>query len=143
MPDEEKNKMLEMFRDLRFNILFATTVVEVGIDIPNATIMIIESAERFGLAQLHQLRGRVGRGKKAGECFILAGETSDEATERLQYFTENQSGFELADYDLRRRGPGEVYGSIQTGIPDLKVASIFDIELLDEAKIIAKKIVYK
>ncbi len=141
MKDIEKQKILKEFKELKFNILFATTVIEVGIDIPNASIMIIENAERYGLAQLHQLRGRVGRGKKQGHCFIVPGQTNKEIKERLRYFAEHSSGFDIAEFDLQHRGPGEVYGTIQTGIPKFKIADIFDLDLLNEAKEIANEII--
>ena len=140
MSDAEKEKVLNDFKDLKYNILFATTVIEVGIDIPNASIMIIENAERFGLAQLHQLRGRVGRGDKEGTCFVLAKQSTPEIKERLTYFANHTSGFDIAQFDLEHRGPGEVFGTIQTGIPRFKIADIFDLDLLEKAKIIAKEI---
>ena len=141
MKDTEKQEILKNFNDLKFNILFATTVIEVGIDIPNASVIIIENAERYGLAQLHQLRGRVGRGKKQGHCFIVPGQTNKEIKERLTYFSTHASGFDIAEFDLQRRGPGEVYGTIQTGIPKFKIADIFDLDLLNEAKEIASEII--
>ena len=143
MKDNEKEKVLQDFKNLKYNILFATTVIEVGIDIPNASIIIIENAERYGLAQLHQLRGRVGRGEKESQCFVLAGQTSPEVKERLEYFATHQSGFDIAQFDLEHRGPGEVYGLAQTGVPRFKIADIMDIKLLEEAKAIAKNIILK
>ena len=124
MKDDDKNQILEDFKNKKYNVLFSTTVIEVGIDIPDATIIVIEDADRFGLAQLHQLRGRVGRGKLKSYCFVLASAQIDEnlkAQERLDYFCQNNSGFDVADYDLKARGPGEVYGVKQSGFQSLKL----------------------
>ena len=144
MKNSEKNKMLTDFREKKYDILISTSVIEVGLDIPNATIMVIENAERFGLAQLHQLRGRVGRGTKQSYCFTILGEeSSEETTDRLKYFAKHNSGFDVAEYDLRRRGPGEVYGLIQSGIPQFKVARLDDFKLLNTARKVAKDILKK
>ena len=144
MKDIEKNKILEDFRKKKYDILISTSVIEVGLDIPNATIMVIENAERFGLAQLHQLRGRVGRGTKQSYCFVIPGsESSDDALDRLKYFAKHNSGFDVAEYDLQRRGPGEVYGLRQSGIPQFKVARLNDFELLNSARKVAKEILKK
>lgn len=143
LKEDEKSKLLEDFRMKKIDVLISTTVIEVGIDIPDATIMVIEDAERFGLAQLHQLRGRVGRSDKESYCFVIPSnsvEKGSQAEERLLYFAKHNSGFEVAEFDLKRRGPGEVYGTRQSGIPNFKVASIYDTELLKEARIFAKKI---
>ncbi len=143
LKEEEKSRLLNDFKEKKIDVLISTTVIEVGIDIPNATIMVIEDAERFGLAQLHQLRGRVGRSDKESYCFVIPGNTVEKgspAEERLLYFAEHSSGFEVAEFDLKRRGPGEVYGTRQSGIPNFKVASIYDTDLLKEARIFAKKI---
>ncbi|HEQ65325.1 MAG TPA: DNA helicase RecG, partial [bacterium] len=121
--------------DHKIDILASTTVIEVGMDIPDANIMIIENAERYGLAQLHQLRGRIGRSDKKGFCFIIpAKNSSKDVTERLKFFAECNDGFKIAEYDLYRRGPGEVYGNMQSGMPELKIADIFDIDLFKKAK---------
>lgn len=139
----EKEKLLEDFRNKKINILISTTVIEVGIDIPDATIMVIEDAERFGLAQLHQLRGRVGRSDKESFCFVIPSsnvERNSPAEQRLRYFANHSSGFEVAEYDLQNRGPGEVYGLKQSGVPQFKVASIHDLKLLKKARILAKRI---
>lgn len=141
LKDCEKEKILEDFRDGKIDMLFSTTVIEVGIDIPNATMMIIEDADKFGLAQLHQLRGRIGRNERESSCFLIPSsiaENDSSARERLMYFAEHVSGFEVAEYDLRRRGPGEVYGIRQSGIPIFKVADIYDINLLRKARDVAK-----
>ena len=144
MKDIEKNTILEDFRKKEYDILISTSVIEVGLDIPNATIMVIENAERFGLAQLHQLRGRVGRGEKQSYCFVIPGsESSDDALERLKYFAKHNSGFDVAEYDLQKRGPGEVYGLRQSGIPQFKVARLNDFELLNSARKVAKGILKK
>ncbi len=143
LKEEEKSKLLNDFKEKKINVLISTTVIEVGIDIPDATIMVIEDAERFGLAQLHQLRGRVGRSDKESYCFVIPSnsvEKGSPAEERLLYFAKHSSGFEVAEFDLRRRGPGEVYGTLQSGIPNFKVASIYDTDLLKEARVFAKKI---
>lgn len=136
----EKNKILDEFRKKKIDILVATPVVEVGIDIPNATIMVVEAAERFGLAQLHQLRGRVGRGDKKSYCLLFSEAKTEKILTRLNAMTENVSGFELAELDLKLRGPGEIFGLRQHGIPDLKIASWTDIDLIKKAKIVAEQL---
>jgi ATP-dependent DNA helicase RecG len=128
----EKNEIMEQFKNKHYDILVATSVVEVGIDVPNATIMIIEGAERYGLAQLHQLRGRVGRGDKQSYCLLFT--NSEENQQRLHYFANTISGMKLAEYDLKHRGYGDIFGTRQHGYADLKVASFGDIELIDETK---------
>ncbi len=143
LKEREKINLLEEFKKKKINILISTTVIEVGIDIPDATIMVIEDAERFGLAQLHQLRGRVGRSDKESYCFVIPNanvEKDSPAWDRLKYFAKHSSGFEVAEYDLQSRGPGEVYGIKQSGVPQFKIASIHDLDLLQNAKKIAKKI---
>lgn len=137
---KEKNKVLKDFRNHKIHILVATPVVEVGIDIPNATIMVIEGAERFGLAQLHQLRGRVGRGQKKSYCLLFTESASEKAGSRLNAMTKSISGFELAELDLRLRGPGEIFGTAQSGFPELRVATWNDIELMKKAKEAAEKV---
>jgi ATP-dependent DNA helicase RecG len=124
---------MRRFSDGETQILVSTPVVEVGIDVPNATVMVVEGAERFGLAQLHQFRGRVGRGEHASYCLLLA--TSDEmGSQRLKAIEETQDGFELAEIDLELRGPGEFFGTRQSGMPDLKVARLGDVRLLEMAR---------
>lgn len=143
LKQKEKDNLLKDFRDKKIDILVSTTVIEVGIDIPDATIMVIEDAERFGLAQLHQLRGRIGRSDKQSHCFVIPSENVEKgslAQERLIYFSKHTSGFEVAQYDLQNRGPGEVYGLRQSGVPNFKVASIYDIRLLKKARILAKRL---
>src|SRR5687767_6398158 len=106
-------------------VLVATTVVEVGVDVPNATVMVIEHADRFGLAQLHQLRGRVGRGRGASTCLLVThGKLSPDARERLEVMTRSDDGFALAEKDLEIRGPGDFFGTRQSGLPNLRVAHL-------------------
>jgi ATP-dependent DNA helicase RecG len=142
--EKEKQSVLSKFREKKINILVSTSVIEVGIDIPDATIIIIEDAHRFGLAQLHQLRGRVGRGEMQSFCFVIAGskeESNTDVINRLKYFSSHPSGFDVAEYDLQRRGPGEVYGIKQSGIPQFKIASLSDLNLFKKAKSVAKELV--
>ncbi|MCP3977592.1 MAG: ATP-dependent DNA helicase RecG [bacterium] len=131
----EKDVVMHRFRDGEIDVLVATTVIEVGIDIPNATVMVILDADRFGLSQLHQLRGRVGRGRDAATCLLMADPTTDEGTERLAAMVATTDGFRLAEEDLRIRGQGTVFGTRQAGIKDLKMADILrDAPLLIEAR---------
>jgi ATP-dependent DNA helicase RecG len=138
---KEKDEILKDFRGRKIDILVSTPVVEVGIDIPNATMMVIEAAERFGLAQLHQLRGRVGRGEKQSYCLLFSNFHSGTAYSRLQAMEKTHSGFELAELDLKLRGPGEIFGTSQSGFPELKVASWADIELIKSAKDVAGQVI--
>lgn len=130
MKDTEKLKSLSDFKAGVKKVLLSTTVIEVGIDVPESSVMIIESSERFGLAQLHQLRGRVGRAGQQAWCMLF---TNDPESERLQAFTKLTDGTALAEFDLASRGPGEVYGTVQSGIPSLKVANFSNIELMKQA----------
>ena len=142
MKDKEKNQILNDFKNKKYNILVSTSVIEVGIDIPDATVIVIENAERFGLAQLHQLRGRVGRSNLQSYCFVIPSESIDDresALERLKYFANHNSGFDVAEYDLSQRGPGEVYGINQSGIPQFKVASLIDTDLLNTCRTVARE----
>jgi ATP-dependent DNA helicase RecG len=124
------------FASGEIHLLVATTVIEVGIDVPNATIMVIEHAERFGLAQLHQLRGRVGRGAAESHCILLKGsQCGQDGDERLAILTRTNDGFQVAEADLKIRGPGEFLGTKQSGIPDLRVADLLrDGHILEEAR---------
>ncbi|MGD8922290.1 MAG: helicase-related protein, partial [Candidatus Zixiibacteriota bacterium] len=133
---KERDAILSDFRDKKIDILLATTVIEVGIDNPNATVMIIEHAERFGLAQLHQLRGRVGRGEKQATVIALAHPPiSDIGRQRLEYFAAHSDGFQIAEADLKLRGPGEIFGVRQAGAPEFHVADPWrDQDLLEEAR---------
>jgi len=137
---EEKNKVVDDFRSRKLDILVATPVVEVGIDIPNATIMVIEAADRFGLAQLHQLRGRVGRSDIKSYCLLFYQNEGEKSKARLTAMEKGISGFELAELDLKLRGPGEIFGLRQSGIPELKIASWTDIDLIKKAKEAAEEI---
>jgi ATP-dependent DNA helicase RecG len=137
----EKNKVLQDFKDGKLDILVTTPVIEVGIDIPGATIMVIEASERFGLAQLHQLRGRVGRGKQKSYCLLFSNFSSGNAFKRLKAMEKTSSGFELAELDLAMRGPGEIFGTAQSGFPELKIASWNNYELIKKAKDVALEIV--
>ncbi len=140
MKPDERDAVMRAFRDNRVQILVATTVVEVGIDVPNATVMIVEHAERFGLAQLHQLRGRVGRGAAASHCILLS--DVPEAAPRLQSFSETTDGFAIAELDLRARGMGELAGARQSGGVPLRWADFTrDLDLLEEARRAAKEII--
>ena len=141
MKTKEKNEVLDQFRSGKTTILVATPVVEVGIDIPNATVMMIEGAERFGLAGLHQLRGRVGRGDKQSYCLLFTQKSQPEIVNRLKYLEKIHDGPTLAEADLKLRGPGEVYGVRQHGVPNLKIASYADTENIMKSKSSALKFV--
>ena len=122
------------FRDGEIDILVSTAVVEVGIDVPNATVMVVEGAHRFGLSQLHQFRGRVGRGEHRSYCLLLADYSTPEAAERLRAVESIHDGFQLAEVDLSLRGPGDTFGTRQSGLPDLRVARLSDQDLLKLAR---------
>ena len=139
MPAKEKDERMQRFARGDADILVATTVVEVGVDVPNATVMVIEAAERFGLAQLHQLRGRVGRGAHRGFCLLFEGGPADEETStRLNAVASTTSGFELAEADLRLRGAGDVAGLRQHGLPEMLAADLLDIAMLQRARVAAR-----
>jgi ATP-dependent DNA helicase RecG len=142
MKPAEKAQVMADFKARKLQLLVATTVIEVGVDVPNATLMVIEHAERMGLSQLHQLRGRVGRGAAASACILLYQDPlTPTARERLKIIYENQDGFEVARHDLRVRGPGEMLGARQSGVPMLRFADLsLDIDLLDAAREAAEKL---
>ena len=130
MSGREKVAAMAAFASGETAILVSTAVGEVGIDVPNATVMLIEGADRFGLAQLHQFRGRVGRGEHPSLCYLLADDPSEEAEQRLSIVARTINGFELAEADMRMRGPGELFGTRQSGMPSLRVASLLDVRLI-------------
>lgn len=136
LSGDEKESVMRRFRDGELQVLVATTVVEVGVDVPNATVMLVEHAERFGLAQLHQLRGRIGRGAGKSYCLLLAGEPlTDTASERLRILAETTDGFKIAETDLKLRGPGEFLGTRQSGVPAFRFASLLrDVDVLEWAR---------
>ena len=142
LKPEEKDRVMEEFRKGEFKILVSTTVIEVGVDVPNATVMVIENADRFGLAQLHQLRGRVGRGGEQSYCYLVADVKSEMTRQRLGIMCQTNDGFVIAEKDLELRGPGEFLGVRQSGMPDLLLADIVkDAKVLEDARKIAIEIV--
>ncbi len=143
LKQEEKDKIMEKFKENKIKILVSTSVIEVGIDIPNASIMMIEGAERFGLSQLHQFRGRVGRGEHKSYCFLFTSSLSEDGQKRIKSMEQHSSGFKLAEIDLELRGPGEVYGVKQSGIPDLKMASLTDSVTIEKARKSAQALINK
>ena len=141
MSGRDKDAAMRRFAANESSILVSTAVVEVGIDVPNATVMLIEGADRFGLAQLHQFRGRVGRGEHASTCFLLADDPTPEAQQRLGVMERTSDGFELAEADLKLRGPGEIYGTEQSGYGDMRVASLLDGRLIDATRREAERLI--
>lgn len=141
MDDEVKENIMEKFKSNQIQILVSTTVIEVGVDVSNANWMVIYNAERFGLSQLHQLRGRVGRGKQQGYCYLLSNSSSKEAIERLEFLKKCHDGFEVSYYDLKVRGPGDILGNQQSGLPAFMVGDIFkDINILEVSRKDAKEL---
>ncbi len=136
----EKNEVMEKFSKQEIDILVATSVVEVGVDIPNATVMIIEGAEQFGLAQLHQFRGRVGRSDHQSYCFLFTESLSESVKERLNFFEKTLDGFALSEYDLQTRGPGEVYGKTQSGLMHMRLGTMKDTEIIKKSRDMARGI---
>ncbi|WP_448562717.1 ATP-dependent DNA helicase RecG [Trichothermofontia sp.] len=141
MSSADKDAVINQFRDKQLQILVSTTVIEVGVDIPNATVMLIEHAERFGLSQLHQLRGRVGRGAQQSYCLLMSSSKAENAQQRLRVLEQSQDGFFISEMDLRFRGPGEVLGTRQSGLPDFALASLLDDqEILNLARGAAERV---
>lgn len=141
MKGSEKEAVMRDFKDNRIQLLISTTVVEVGVDVPNAVVMVIENAERFGLSQLHQLRGRVGRGKHASTCILVSDAQNEEAQRRLKVMCETNDGFRIADEDLKLRGPGDFFGARQHGLPELRIADMLnDTEVLRETSAAAREL---
>ena len=135
LKNDEKDDVMKKFKEGEYQILVSTTVVEVGVDVPNATVMVIENAERFGLSQLHQLRGRVGRNSLQSYCVLISSSRSQETRERLNVMTETNDGFVIAEKDLQLRGPGEFLGTRQSGLPDLIISDIVrDAKILELAR---------
>src|SRR5205807_5763975 len=136
MKPEEKEEVMRRFVSGEIKILVSTTVIEVGVDVSNASVMVVEHAERFGLSQLHQLRGRVGRGAEQSYCFLLASEKQTEvARERLGIMEETNDGFRIAEKDLELRGPGEILGTRQAGLPEFRIANLVrDLDILQAAR---------
>jgi ATP-dependent DNA helicase RecG len=144
MTSAEKDDAINRFRDNKTQILVSTTVVEVGVDVPNATVMLIEHAERFGLSQLHQLRGRVGRGASQSFCLLMSSSKAETARQRLKVLEQSQDGFFISEMDMRFRGPGEVLGTRQSGLPDFALASLVeDQQVLELAREAAEKVIAK
>ncbi len=141
MKPQEKAEIMEQFRSGKLQMLVSTTVIEVGVDVPNANVMVIENAERFGLAQLHQLRGRVGRGTTQAHCFLISEPKTDEGKRRMQVMVKSTDGFVIAEEDLLLRGSGEVLGTRQHGLPDLKIADlVHDVKILEQSRMLAAEI---
>ena len=142
MKAKDKEKVMSSFANKETDILVSTTVVEVGVDVPNATIMLIENAERFGLSQLHQLRGRVGRGSEQSYCILVSDSKSDSSRERLEVMKKTSDGFRIADYDLKTRGPGDFFGKRQHGLPNLVIADMLEnMDTLRECQQCAKEMI--
>jgi ATP-dependent DNA helicase RecG len=143
MNSKETNKIIEDFKAGEIKILVSTSIIEVGVDIPQASILIVESAENFGLAQLHQLRGRIGREGEEAFCFLFISKLTKKIRERLKAILKAKSGFELAELDLKIRGPGEFFGKKQWGMPDVAMEALKNIKLVEKARNVAKEILKK
>ena len=140
MSTADKDEVMGSFRRNEIDVLVSTTVIEVGVDVPNATVMVIENAERFGLSQLHQLRGRVGRGGHESYCVLVAGDRSRKTQQRLDIMVKNSDGFAIAEFDLRLRGPGDLRGTRQSGLPELSIGDLVnDVDIIEEARALAKQ----
>jgi ATP-dependent DNA helicase RecG len=140
MKADQKEDVMSKFKSGEIELLVSTTVIEVGVDVPNATIMVVESAERFGLAQIHQLRGRVGRGEHEGHCYLVPSDDNG-VSKRLRVLTQVTDGFRLSEIDLELRGPGAIYGMRQSGALDLRIAELTDDKLIAKAKSMAEEFV--
>ncbi|MDD5634542.1 MAG: helicase-related protein, partial [Candidatus Omnitrophica bacterium] len=135
MKTEEKERVMTDFCDGKYDILVATTVIEVGLDIPNVTVILIEDADHYGISQLHQLRGRIGRGKYPSYCILIGDPKTEDAVDRLSAITGTNDGFEIAEKDLDIRGPGELLGTRQSGLPELRFGNIArDFAIMEEAR---------
>jgi ATP-dependent DNA helicase RecG len=133
---------MQKFKNKEYDVLISTTVIEVGIDVPDATVMIIQHAERFGLSALHQLRGRIGRSTKQSYAYLIGSSNSENASKRLSIMTSTNNGFEIAEEDLKMRGPGEFMGTVQHGFPEFKAGDLIkDADIIEFTKIYAAKIV--
>jgi ATP-dependent DNA helicase RecG len=141
LPGPNKDRVMNAFRSNHLHILLATSLIEVGVDVPNATSLVVENAEQFGLAQLHQLRGRIGRGAHESYCILVSGGRTREARERLQVLEKTSDGFEIAEADLKLRGPGELLGRQQSGDVRFRFAELDrDLELVRQARDLALRI---
>ena len=141
MKAKEKESVMAAFAAGESDILVSTTVIEVGVDVPNANTMVVDNADRFGLSQLHQLRGRVGRGSAKSYCILLSDTQNEETRRRLKVMTQTNDGFKISEEDLRLRGPGDFFGARQHGLPALKIADLScDMRLLDEAQQAAREL---
>ncbi len=142
MSAQEKEEVMERFHDGKIDVLICTTVVEVGVDVPNATVMVIENAERFGMSQIHQLRGRVGRGQFESSCILITDSTSEECIHRMKIMSSTTDGFEISEEDLKLRGPGDFFGNAQHGLPPMKIADLScNIQLINDARQCAMEII--
>jgi ATP-dependent DNA helicase RecG len=140
LKDEQKDRVMAAFRANETQLLLATSIIEVGVDVGNATLMLIENAEQFGLAQLHQLRGRIGRGAAESHCILIAGVKTEEAARRLKILEETTDGFRIAEEDLRLRGPGELLGRQQSGAPPLRFGDLAqDRALVERARALVRE----
>jgi ATP-dependent DNA helicase RecG len=142
MSADDKEAAMQKFQAGRTKILVSTTVIEVGVDVPNASVMVVEQAERFGLAQIHQLRGRVGRGPHQSYCILVTQHMNDIARERIRTLLESNDGFYIAEMDMKLRGPGEFFGTRQSGIPGLRLADLVrDTDVLEMARAEAQRLI--
>ena len=144
MRPKDKDEIMERFKNKQIDVLISTTVIEVGVDVPNANIMVIENSERFGLAQLHQLRGRVGRGKFQSYCVLKYEGKGDTVRKRMKVMCETNDGFIISEKDLELRGSGDFFGTMQHGLPEFKIANLFeDVDILKQAQTVAMNILSK